>query len=202
MAIKFEFYHTPVTSGKDEKRYYPKVVNMQHIDTDKLAQEIHTRCTLTVSDVKSVLVSLSEQLAYHLRNGERVHVEGLGYFQVTLEAPEVCNPKAVRANKVKVKTVRFRPDVELKSLIGEADIERSQLRPHSRKWTPEAMDKRLTEYFQTEKILTRRTFQAVCDLTETTAARQIKRLLAEGKLKNISTRIHPVYVPAEGWYGN
>lgn len=194
MPIKFEFYRTPVTAGTQKKRYYPKVVSTRRIGTDQLSREIHKCCTLTISDVRAVLISLSEQLAAHLENGERVHIEGLGYFYVTLKAPEVRDPKAVRATSVKVKTVRFCPDSELRELLEGAEIKRSDRRPHSRVWTAEEIEKRLAEYFRTEPFLTRHKFQELFTVTETTALRHIRRLLAEGKLRNIGTRVQPVYV--------
>lgn len=197
MAIKFEFYRTPVTAGTHKKRYYPKVVRARRVETDQLSKEIHKRCTLTVSDVRAVLISLSEQLAAHLENGERVHVEGLGYFYVTLKSPEVRDPKTTRATSVKVKTVRFCPDAELKELLEGAEIKRSDWRPHSRVWSFEEMEKRLADYFRTESFLTRRTFQELFTVTRTTVLRHIHRLLTEGKLRNAGTRVQPVYVKGE-----
>lgn len=194
MAIKFEFYRTPVTAGTRKKRYYPKVMHARRVDTEKLAQEIHQCCTLTVSDVRAVLIALSEQLASHLENGERVHVEGLGSFYVTLKAPEVRDPKTVRASSVRVKTVRFCPDMELKELLEGAEIKRSDWRPHSRVWTSAEMDARLADYFQRETFLTRRIFQELFVLTKTTALRYIRQLVAEGKLQNTGTRTQPVYL--------
>lgn len=194
MAIKFEFYRTPVTAGTHKKRYYPKVIHSRCVDTEKLSQEIHKCCTLTVSDVRAVLIALSEQLASHLESGERVHLDGLGYFSVTLKAPEVSDPKTTRSTCVSVKTVRFRPDAELKELLEEAEIRRSDWRPHSQVWTDEEMEKRLADYFRSEPFLTRRKFQELFTLTRTTALRYIHRLIEEGKLRNAGTRAQPVYV--------
>lgn len=194
MPIKFEFYRTAVTAATSKKRYYPKVIHTRRVGTDQLSREIHKCCTLTVSDVRAVLISLNEQLAAHLENGERVHIEGLGYFYVTLKAPEVRDPKATRATSVKVKTVRFCPDAELKELLEGAEIKRSDWRPHSRMWTSGEMDRRLSDFFRTGQYLTRREFQQLFTLTKTTAIRHIRRLLAEGKLQNAGTRVQPVYV--------
>ena len=41
----------------------------------------------------------------------------------------------------------------------------------------------------------------VCCMTRTTANRHLRRLLEEGKLKNIGKRMQPIYVAAAGYYG-
>ena len=148
MAIKFEFYRTPDTEGTSKKRYYARVVNFRHVSTDALASSIQQRCTLTEADVHAVLVSLGQELAWHLKEGERVHVEGLGYFQVTLKCPETKNPKDTRSRDVKVRTVRFRPDKRLLELMRNAETERSDIRPHSAKCSDEKLEKLLAEFFR------------------------------------------------------
>ena len=76
MAIKFEFYESPNTIGTRKKRYHARVVNWQRINTDYLAREIQYGSSLTVADIKATIISLSEKLAYYLKDGARVHIEG------------------------------------------------------------------------------------------------------------------------------
>ena len=88
MAVKFEFYESPNTIGTRKKRYHARVVNRERISTDHLAQEIHHSSSLTVADIKATIIALSEKLAYHLKDGARVHIEGIGYFHISLTCPE------------------------------------------------------------------------------------------------------------------
>ena len=67
MAIKFEFYESPNTIGTRKKRYHARVVNWQRINTDYLAREIQYGSSLTVADIKATIISLSEKLAYYLK---------------------------------------------------------------------------------------------------------------------------------------
>lgn len=201
MAIKFEFYRTPDTEGTSKKRYYARVVNFRHVSTDALASSIQQRCTLTEADVHAVLVSPGQELAWHLKEGERVHVEGLGYFQVTLKCPETKNPKDTRSRDVKVRTVRFRPDKRLLELMRNAETERSDIRPHSAKCSDEKLEKLLAEFFGNGEVLTRQKLEDICGFTRSTAARVIKKLVEEGRLKNVGARTHPIYVPAKGNFG-
>lgn len=61
MAVQYDFYknHSPKDSKK-RVRYHARVVPYGTVDTNKLAQRIHSRCTVTPADVKAVLSSLSE----------------------------------------------------------------------------------------------------------------------------------------------
>ena len=92
MAIKFEFYESPNTIGTRKKRYHARVVNWQRINTDYLAREIQYGSSLTVADIKATIISLSEKLAYYLKDGARVHIEGIGYLHISLTCPETRTP--------------------------------------------------------------------------------------------------------------
>ena len=89
MAIQFELYKSPARKDEEDKElYHARVVNFQHIDTDYLAKEIQQATSLTEGDVKAVLESLSHFMGSRLREGERVHLDGIGYFQVKLNSLE------------------------------------------------------------------------------------------------------------------
>lgn len=201
MAIKFEFYESPNTIGTRKKRYHARVVNWQRIDTDHLAREIQYGSSLTVADIKATIISLSEKLAYYLKDGARVHIEGIGYFHVSLTCPETRTPSATRANRVKFKSVTFRADKYLKKELASVKTARSEYKPHSMPTTKDDIDTLLTEYFATNSVLTRRKFEQLCMLRRATAGRYIKQLAKEGKLRNISIPRNPIYEPVPGHYG-
>ena len=185
MAIKFEFYESPNTIGTRKKRYHARVVNWQRINTDYLAREIQYGSSLTVADIKATIISLSEKLAYYLKDGARVHIEGIGYFHISLTCPETRTPSSTRANKVKFKSVTFRADKYLKHQLSDVKTERSKYKPHSMPVTKESIDEALTEYF----------------LTRATAGRYIAQLAKDKKLRNISIPRNPIYEPMPGFYG-
>ena len=193
MAIQFELYKSPARKDEEDKElYHAWVVNFQHIDTDYLAKEIQQATSLTEGDVKAVLESLSHFMGSRLREGERVHLDGIGYFQVKLNSLEPITSPKLKANQMKLKAnIGFKADKKLRSSVSVVKVERSKLKLHSVPRSNEEID----------KILTRSDFQGLCKLTLTTAARHIKRLKEEKKLQNINTRQSPVYVPMPGYYG-
>lgn len=197
MAVRFEFYETPTPDDEQgEKKYHARVVSYNTVETEQIIHEIHSACTLTRGDTKACLIELSRVLAEKLKGGERVHLEGLGYFQVTLQCDsDDTNPKT-RANHVSYKTVKFHPDKELNHEMRRLKVERSDIRKHSERVDNDTVEARLMEYLEQHGSITRRELEILCGLTRTTAGRHITRLVRENKIKNTNYHFQPIYVKA------
>ena len=196
MSIEYDFYRNPNSQGTNKKRYHARVVSSDRITTDELAEEIQNECSLTITDVKAVLIALGDKLAKHLGDGSKVHLEGIGYFQVNLQCKEeVCTTRSVRSENVEFKSVSYRADNELKKHLKKQKIQRSQTKIHSVEMTEEDIDQKLTDYFKTNDTLTRSQFEVLCTQVKSTAHRILQKLVKDGKLKNVSTKQHPVYMP-------
>lgn len=202
MAIQFELYKTPRPKDEEGKEtYHARVVNFQHIDTDYLAKEIQIATSLTEGDVKSVLDSLCHFMGDRLREGESVHLDGIGYFQIKLNSKEPITSPKLKANQIKLKAnISFKADAKLKRSVSVVHLERSKLKRHSTSRSNDEIDRLLTNYFSNNPVLTRSDFQGLCNFTASTAARHIKRLKEEKKLKNINTYYNPIYMPMPGYY--
>ena len=134
--------------------------------------------------------------------GRQVHLDGIGYFRVSLTTTEpVVAATKRKLTKVKLAGVKFRADQKLKNEIGAVKVKALKADEHSAKLSDEEIDRRLTNYFATRPFMTRNDFQSVCGMMRTTAMRHIRRLRTEGKLKNEGTIQQPIYVPAPGYYG-
>lgn len=196
MSIEYDFYRNPNSQGTDKKRYHARVVSSDRISTDELAEEIQKECSLTITDVKAVLIALGDKLAKHLGDGSKVHLEGIGYFQVNLQCKEeVRTTRSVRSDNVEFKSVSYRADNELKKHLRNQKILRSQTRIHSLEMTEEEIDQKLSDYFKMHDTLTRSQFEVLCTQVKSTAHRILQKLVKDGKLKNVSTKQHPVYMP-------
>lgn len=202
MAIQFEFYKNPQPEKEgEEPSYHPRVVNFQHVTTQKLAREIHMATTFGTAEVEAMLMELSRCMGNHLSEGERVHLDGIGYFQVTLQAAVPVHSLTVHADKVKLKSITFQPEKDLKIQCMRTPLRRSKYKPHSASLTNEEIDNKLTKYFAANPVLTRCNMQSLCYFTQSMACRQLRRLKEEGKLLNIGKNTQPIYVAAEGCYG-
>ena len=108
----------------------------------------------------------------------------------------------IRSENIEFKNVSFRADVDLKDSLKKQKIHRSRNKPHSMPMTDKEIDEKLTEHFANKAILTRHDFQFLCLQVKPTACRMLRKLVEDGKLKNISTPRNPVYVPDNGHYAS
>ena len=195
MSILFDFYESPPRDGEeDKKRIYARPVFTDTVGTEAIVEIIHTRSSQSRGDVMSTLTNLSRVFSEVLQNGKRVYLEGIGYFHVTLSCPEIRTKNDMRTDNVQVKSVTFRADKNLKSDLKKVKAKRSDFGRHSARLSPAEIDSKLSEFFKENPVMTRRNFQKICQMTETTALRHIHRLLEEGKIKNIGLPRQPIYV--------
>lgn len=201
MAIEYDLYRNPNPQGTNQTRYHARVVSGNRVSTRELAKEIQNECSLTIADVKAVLIALGDKLAKHLGEGDKVHIEGIGHFQVNLRCKEeVRTTHSVRSENIEFKSVSYRADNDLKKHLRTQKIQRSPTKTHSITMTEEETDRMLTGYFKTHETLTRRQFEILCSQVKSTAHRILRKLVEDGKLRNVATAHNPVYMPAKGHY--
>ena len=203
MAILYDWYENPGESDdSEEKGLHPRIFLNGKVGTDKLCRMIHGRSSLSVGDVKNAFEMLAQICGEELREGREVHIEGLGYFAPILRRTQkVTRSTKNKWSKMELKTIGFRPDARLRGELVGAKASRSKYARHSESLSEVEIDMRLKEYFADHDVMLRYDFQEVCCMTRTTANRHLRRLLEEGKLRNIGKRMQPIYVAAAGYYG-
>ena len=203
MAIIYDWYENPNAEGDPEKRgLHPRPLLNGKVSTERLYKEIHDRSSLSVGDVKNVIDNLTRICGQELCEGREVHIEGLGYFAPTLETTEkVTRTTKYKHQKIRLKTISFRPDFHLKAALTDISIAKSKYTRHSLSLSEVEIDMRLKEYFAEHELLLRIDFQELCGMARTTANSHLQRLRKEGKLKNVGRPTHPIYRPMPGYYG-
>lgn len=203
MAILYDWYENPGESDdSEEKGLHPRIFLNGKVGTDKLCRMIHGRSSLSVGDVKNAFEMLAQICGEELREGREVHIEGLGYFAPILRSTQkVTRSTKNKWSKMELKTIGFRPDARLRGELVGAKASRSKYARHSESLSEVEIDMRLKEYFADHDVMLRYDFQEVCCMTRTTANHHLRRLLEEGKLRNIGKRMQPIYVAAAGYYG-
>ena len=203
MAILYDWYENPGESNdSEEKGLHPRIFLNGKVGTDKLCRMIHGRSSLSVGDVKNAFEMLAQICGEELREGREIHIEGLGYFAPILRSTQkVTRSTKNKSSKMELKTIGFRPDARLRGELRGAKVSRSKYARHSESLSAVEIDMRLKEYFADHDVMLRYDFQEVCCMTRTTANRHLRRLLEEGKLKNIGKRMQPIYVASAGYYG-
>jgi len=198
MAILFDWYENPKPTDKqdEEQTLHPRIRLNGSTTTTELKRYIQEACSLTETDVVAVLDALSHYLGRELREGRRVHLDGIGYFYPTLTCSDKVTVNTRRKSTyVELKDVSFRMDKGLRSEIGVIKVKPLKQRNLSQgKLTAEEIDKRVVKFLETHDFITRSDLQSLCDMTRTTASRHILRLCNEGKLENRGVQRQPVYV--------
>lgn len=198
MAVHYDFYENPPKPGSTkEPRLHARVVAKKTVNSKRLSEEIHSRSSLAASDVQAALISLEDLIKEHLQNGDRIRINGLGTFELTLSCPEIKDIHEIRAESVSFKTVAFRPEKELKNMLQSTCFVRVEQKRHSKKYSMEEIEISLAGYLKTNGCITSRTFQSLCRQTKTTANRRLKALVEEGKLKRSGLHGFPIYEAGE-----
>lgn len=197
MAIYYDFFQNANSIGSNRERYHPRPTHSVTISTDKLIAELREYSGLSASLVTAVLHGLGQSLVRHLSEGDNVHIDGVGSFSISLCAPETRTPSATRASSVKVKSINFRSDKELRDLVSEkAKFVRDRLKTQSSVITEAQILRRLSEFFKSNRTLNRRQFMELTGLNHATALRRIAKLKEMDYIVSISEdKFHPMYIP-------
>ena len=60
------------------------------VTTREIREAIRRKCTVSPADVAAVITALDDELYENLSNGFAVHLEGIGYFSLSLKcAPDI-----------------------------------------------------------------------------------------------------------------
>jgi predicted histone-like DNA-binding protein len=194
MALYYDFYETPQPKGSERaKRLHARVVTKGTVTTDMLAADIQGSSSLTEADVKGVLTALVQTMRDRLEQSNRVHVEGLGYFRLTLDCPPVGSPGEIRAESIRVKSIAFRPESDFKNSFRSVRFVRTPVKQHSKAYSEQEMDSLLKACFNDSPYLTAKQFRQLSGLTHATAARRLKQLVEAGKLRKVYFSRYPLY---------
>lgn len=195
MEIEYDLYENPGKDGTGSQRLHAKVVTKNVVTTKNLRENITRKCTATPADVAAVLTAISDELYDALSDGYSVHIDGLGYFSLSLS----CNSEAGSRNMdnvdVWVRGIKFVPEKVFVEKFGTANLVRVKDESrHSEKMSDDEVMKRLETYFAKSQYMQRSDFEELTGFNLSKSSRYIKRLVDDGVLKNISSKFHPVYV--------
>ena len=88
--------------------------NVRVMDIDTMANAIESKSSLTVGDVKHTIEAFVEQLRLSLTQGDKVKIDGLGTFHITLTSDGTETVKDCTVCSIRRVNVRFVADKALK----------------------------------------------------------------------------------------
>ena len=176
-------------------KLHAKVITKDVVTTREIREAIHKKCTASPADVAAVITALNDELYEKLSDGYTVHLDGIGYFSLSLKCAPDINPRYIKDDDVQVRSIKFTPDKDLINRFRNVCLEREvDDAHHSAKLDEKEMKQKLVEYFKTHAFLQRRDFERITGFNSSKATRVIRELVKEGMLKNAGTKYHPVYV--------
>ena len=143
MEIEYDLYENPGKEVGDSPRLHAKVVTKNVVTTKNLRENITRKCTATPADVAAVLTAISDELYDALSDGYSVHIDGLGYFSLSLS----CNSEVGSGNMdnvdVWVRGIKFVPEKVFVEKFGTANLVRVKDESrHSEKMSDDEVMKR------------------------------------------------------------
>jgi len=116
MAIRYRITKRSNTISKNKQtQYIMQAVNTGTVDINTISKEISNESSLSIVDVKAVLIALGIKMQYHLEDGKIVDLENIGKFKVGFK----CKADFKATNLAPKKNIQkyhlnFQPSVVLK----------------------------------------------------------------------------------------
>lgn len=202
MRVKYDLYKSPPrkTGEKEVTRLHARVADVHTVSMTDLSGTIQRSTTLTRTDLKAVMSEIGERFLEELQKGNRVHLEGVGYFQMTLTCPpDIRHRDEARAEAIRFKSVSYKPEKDLRKQLKGTKFVRSDRSGHTLNCSEGELAGILTGYFGNHDYITRHELENLCCMTRSTAYRRIKGWIKENKMKKI-TGID-AYSPVPGNFG-
>lgn len=198
MAINYDIYEN---NGclKGEGKHHLRIIENKTTTSQTLAEHIEKACSLTTGDVKAALTALASSVRDELLAGNSIHLEGLGYLSLAMEGEiEPDRNGRLRVKHPRVSNVLFRPEKALMRKLQDAQFTITRhAGNHSRLLTETETEQIINQLLERRTFFTARHFASASGMTQATAYRTLRKLLSDGKLKNIGTPSRMIFTHAD-----
>lgn len=195
MSATYNLFKSPGTEEKEGKKakLHARLVNQSTIRIDKLCEEISNMSSFSSSDVKGILEVFRKQIAFHLKYGEIVDLEGLGTFNVSLKCPSLTEEKQIVPHLVKFNKVVFRCSKEIKKDLRFMKVERADEPSRIKGLKEDSRKERILNYLATETTISTSECCYINGCSKYVALKDINTLLKEGRLFRLGRRSNAQY---------
>ena len=99
-------------------KVYALAVHPRTFNLKKLASELAARSTTaSEGDVYSVLIGLRDIMREHLDRSDRVVLDGIGSFEISLSSEGAESEEKFHSSLIKSAKVLYKPDTEMKDFL-------------------------------------------------------------------------------------
>ena len=142
MRIKYEIHGIKNAKGEGKEQKYVHLFAHEPQSDHALEDDIQASCSLTKADVRAAFSALRDHMARALASGSRFHLPGVGYFSLSvgLDAPDDLPDDKMRADYIRLRNIRFRPERSLLSEVGSGvSFARAAFSSRSHPYSPGAV---------------------------------------------------------------
>jgi predicted histone-like DNA-binding protein len=186
MPIKFDIYPNPKRKNDTaDTKYHARIITNRIVSEKTFADEISKASSLTPGDILGVLTELRSNIVTHLLQGERIHLPGIGYMELSIDNPEIdSDGPNFSSKRLKVKTIKFQPEKELKQDIrSKASFERIKETPHSAVRSEKDTTALLRKIFKENDMVTRKQLGLLMDYTPSKTYTLLRNLKNQGHVE-------------------
>lgn len=201
MSAYYDLYESPMpgkreNEGEEPVLYARPVGGMTHT-TEDIIRIISQECTLTPADLKAALTALSDSVARYLERGDRVQLDGIGSFSISLNCKSVTDAKQVRSHDVSFRHVNMQPAPELTRKLKYMKLYRTPASTQKDKMNREKRLLLLNHKLDREPFVTRKMYRRLTGISEYAVAKELEELVKEGVLECGGTRHSKYYYRKE-----
>ncbi|MDD7530696.1 MAG: HU family DNA-binding protein [Prevotellaceae bacterium] len=111
MAVKYRLFQEQRKTSPNKGKWYARAVINDVVALEEISQEIQDNTTAKQADVYAVLKELVNVMGRHLRNGDKVVLDGFGSFKVGLKTTAAATAKEFSpAKNITGARLNFQPE--------------------------------------------------------------------------------------------
>lgn len=195
MSANYNLFKNPRPGKKEDETptLHARLVNQRIIRTQELAEDISDACSFSTADVKGMLEALKRRLAFHLKFGAIIELEGVGTFTVSLKCPPLTKEKDIKPKHVQFNKVVFRCSKELRKNLKYMDVARADEGSRIKTLSVDKRKANILEYVQKQGSVSSSECRGVNGCSKYMALKDLNELQQEGKLVRLGFRSNAQY---------
>lgn len=194
--IRYDFFRTP-SQANGQKNYHVRILKPQVLEFEDVKDSLNLFSSVTPGDVSAVVEGISTLLVSQLTSGRRVHINGIGYFSLSVSAPTIDDKQDFDACDIQIKGINFKPDATLMKQMRKQEMHfRRNDVSHSKELKLEDLLLIFENFYAEHDSMSFREFCIITRLPHTTAYRLLKQLCdgPNAIIKHIGPRNASVYI--------
>lgn len=195
MSIYYDFHQQSGALG-DKEKVFARVAHLHTISTKDLFEQIEKASSLTRGDLKAALDAISEAISNELRLGHRVHLDGLGYFSLAMQAEVVQLENGhYKAKHPSIKNINFNPEKSFLQRFDNVNFTAKKTMPNSpRSLSKEEAQSVLNTLFSEKPVFTATQFAETARISLQMAYPILRKLEEGGTIRNVGSPRRKVYI--------